>query len=87
MHEYQRKRFEAFFDQSSQGAYQTRQALNAIGSGRFLGKGFLHGTQIRLRHFPALWTDFPFAVWAEEWGFLGCVGAPRSPTWSSSSGS
>ena len=32
----------------------------------------MHGTQIRLRHFPALWTDFPFAVWAEEWGFLGC---------------
>ena len=33
----------------------------------------MHGTQIRLRHFPALWTDFPFAVWAEEWGFVGCV--------------
>ena len=32
----------------------------------------MHGTQIRLRHFPALWTDFPFAVWAEEWGFVGC---------------
>jgi rod shape determining protein RodA len=73
LHEYQRKRFEAFFNPSSQGAYQTRQALNAIGSGRFLGKGFLHGTQIRLRHFPALWTDFPFAVWAEEWGFIGCL--------------
>jgi rod shape determining protein RodA len=73
LHEYQRKRFEAFLDQSSQGAYQTRQALNAIGSGRFTGKGFMHGTQIRLRHFPALWTDFPFAVWAEEWGFVGCV--------------
>jgi rod shape determining protein RodA len=26
---------------------------------------------VRLRRFPALWTDFPFAVWAEEWGFLG----------------
>ena len=63
---------EAFFNPTSDSAYQTRQALNAIGSGRFLGKGFMHGTQIRLRHFPALWTDFPFAVWAEEWGFLGC---------------
>ena len=72
LHEYQRKRVEAFFNPNSEGAYQTRQALNAIGSGRFFGKGFLHGTQIRLRHFPALWTDFPFAVWAEEWGFLGC---------------
>jgi rod shape determining protein RodA len=72
-HDYQRKRFEAFFNPNSEGAYQTRQALNAIGSGRFVGKGFLHGTQIRLRHFPALWTDFPFAVWAEEWGFVGCL--------------
>jgi rod shape determining protein RodA len=71
LHEYQRKRVEAFFNPNSEGAYQTRQALNAIGSGRFFGKGYLHGTQIRLRHFPALWTDFPFAVWAEEWGFVG----------------
>jgi rod shape determining protein RodA len=73
LHEYQRKRVEAFFNPTSEGAYQTRQALNAIGSGRFLGKGFMQGTQIRLRHFPALETDFPFAVWAEEWGFLGCL--------------
>ena len=73
MHEYQRKRVEAFFNPNSDGAYQARQALNAIGSGRFFGKGFMHGTQIRLRHFPALWTDFPFAVWAEEWGFAGCA--------------
>jgi rod shape determining protein RodA len=72
LREYQRKRVEAFFNPTSEGAYQTRQALNAIGSGRVLGKGFMHGTQIRLRHFPALETDFPFAVWAEEWGFLGC---------------
>ena len=71
LHEYQRKRVEAFFNPNSEGAYQTRQALNAIGSGRFIGKGFMHGTQVRLRHFPALWTDFPFAVWAEEWGFIG----------------
>ena len=72
LREYQRKRVEAFFNPNSEGAYQARQALNAIGSGRFFGKGYLHGTQIRLRHFPALWTDFPFAVWAEEWGFVGC---------------
>jgi rod shape determining protein RodA len=71
--EYQRKRVESFFNPNSAGAYQARQALHAIGSGRITGKGFLHGTQIRLRHFPALWTDFPFAVWAEEWGFLGCL--------------
>jgi rod shape determining protein RodA len=73
LHEYQRKRFEALFNPNSAEAWQSRQALNAIGSGRFLGKGFLQGTQIRLRNLPALWTDFPFAVWAEEWGFIGCV--------------
>jgi rod shape determining protein RodA len=72
-HDYQRKRFESFLNPNSEGAYQTRQALNAIGSGRLFGKGFMHGTQVRLRHFPALWTDFPFAVWAEEWGFVGCL--------------
>ncbi len=73
LRDYQRKRVDSFFNPTSEGAYQTRQALNAIGSGRFLGKGWMHGTQIRLRKFPALETDFPFAVWAEEWGFLGCL--------------
>lgn len=73
LHEYQRKRVEAFFNPNSPAAYQARQALHAIGSGRVIGKGYLQGTQIRVRHFPALWTDFPFAIWAEEWGFLGCL--------------
>jgi len=34
-------------------AWQPRQAMNAVGSGRFIGKGFLQGTQIRLRSLPA----------------------------------
>src|SRR5262249_47173008 len=45
----------------------------AIGSGRLFGKGYLHGTQNQLNFLPEHWTDFPFAVWAEEWGFAGCV--------------
>jgi len=73
LHEYQRKRVEALLDPHAAGAWQSRQALNAIGSGRFTGKGFLQATQIRVRRLPALWTDFPFAVWAEEWGFLGSI--------------
>ena len=36
LHPFQRKRVEAFFDPGSEGAYQARQALNAIGSGRFV---------------------------------------------------
>jgi rod shape determining protein RodA len=73
LHEYQRKRVEALLNPNSAEAWQSRQALNAIGSGRFLGKGFLQATQIRIRRLPALWTDFPFAVWAEEWGFVGSL--------------
>jgi rod shape determining protein RodA len=73
LHEYQRKRVEALLNPASADAWQSRQALNAIGSGRFMGKGFLQATQIRIRRLPALWTDFPFAVWAEEWGFVGCL--------------
>jgi rod shape determining protein RodA len=75
LHDYQKNRVLAFINPALNpaSAWQPRQAMNAIGSGRFLGKGFLQGTQIRVRALPALWTDFPFAVWAEEWGFLGCV--------------
>lgn len=75
LHDYQKNRVLAFINPALNpaSAWQPKQAMNAIGSGRFLGKGFLQGTQIRLRALPALWTDFPFAVWAEEWGFVGCV--------------
>jgi rod shape determining protein RodA len=73
LHEYQRKRVEALLNPHAAEAWQSRQALNAIGSGRFAGKGFLQATQIRIRRLPALWTDFPFAVWAEEWGFIGSL--------------
>ena len=50
-----------------------RQALFAIGSGRWVGKGYLLGTQNQLRYLPEHWTDFPFAVWAEEWGLVACL--------------
>jgi rod shape determining protein RodA len=75
LHDYQRNRVLAFINPALDPAtaWQPRQAMNAVGSGRFIGKGFLQGTQIRLRSLPALWTDFPFAVWAEEWGFIGCM--------------
>ncbi len=75
LRDYQKNRVLAFINPTLNpaSAWQPRQAMNAVGSGRFIGKGFLQGTQIRLRALPALWTDFPFAVWAEEWGFLGCL--------------
>jgi rod shape determining protein RodA len=73
LRDYQRNRILAFINPALDPAtaWQPLQAMNAVGSGRLIGKGFLQGTQIRIRSLPALWTDFPFAVWAEEWGFLG----------------
>lgn len=75
LHDYQKNRVLAFINPALDPAtaWQPLQAQEAIGSGRILGQGFMQGTQIRLRALPALWTDFPFAVWAEEWGFLGCL--------------
>jgi rod shape determining protein RodA len=47
------------------------QSITAIGSGGFLGKGFLQGTQSHYRYLPQQSTDFIFSIIAEEWGFLG----------------
>lgn len=52
--------------------YHIRQSKIAIGSGMVWGKGFLNGTQNKLRFLPEKHTDFIFSVWAEEWGFVGC---------------
>jgi len=74
--EYQKKRLLTFLhpelDPTGTG-YHARQALFAIGSGRLSGKGYLRGTQNHLQFLPEHWTDFPFAVWAEEWGLVGCL--------------
>lgn len=58
-------------DQFKQGAgYQLRASKPAIGSGRFVGKGFGHGemTEGRVPHVPESSTDFIFASWAEQTG-------------------
>jgi rod shape determining protein RodA len=52
--------------------YNTIQSQIAIGSGQLWGKGFLEGTQSQLRFLPEKHTDFVLAVFAEEWGFVGC---------------
>lgn len=51
--------------------YNTNQAQIAIGSGRFWGKGYLKGTQTRLKYVPEQHTDFIFCTIGEEWGFFG----------------
>lgn len=59
-------------DRSGTG-YNALQSFIAIGSGKFWGKGFLEGTQTQLQFLPARHTDFIFAVFAEEHGFLGAT--------------
>ena len=51
--------------------YQVIQSKVAMGSGGFLGKGFMEGTQTQLRFLPEQHTDFIFSVIGEEFGFIG----------------
>jgi len=51
--------------------YNVYQATIAVGSGQFLGKGVGFGTQSRLNFLPEYETDFIFAAFSEEWGFVG----------------
>jgi len=76
MKEYQRERIHVFLDpfRDPQGsAYNVIQAKIAIGSGQLLGKGMAGATQSRLAFLPERHTDFVFAVFAETWGFVGCL--------------
>jgi len=73
---YQKSRIETVFNPSSdphRSGYQTIQSEIAIGSGKFLGKGFKRGSQGNLGFLPARHTDFVFAVLAEEKGFVGGI--------------
>jgi rod shape determining protein RodA len=73
---YQRARILTFLDPDRDplgAGYHVIQSKIAIGSGRLFGKGYLHGTQNRLDFLPAQHTDFIFAVFSEEWGFVGCL--------------
>ncbi|MDR2914752.1 MAG: rod shape-determining protein RodA [Tannerella sp.] len=51
--------------------YNVNQSKIAIGSGGFWGKGFLNGTQTKLKYVPEQDTDFIFCTVGEEFGFLG----------------
>jgi len=53
--------------------YNLHQSKIAIGSGGFLGKGFLDGTQTKFNFVPEQSTDFIFCTIGEEWGFVGSV--------------
>ena len=72
--DYQRERIEVLIGKKvdNKGAgYNVHQSLIAIGSGGFLGKGFLKGTQTKFNFVPEQTTDFIFCTIGEEWGFVG----------------
>lgn len=58
-------------DDPSGAGYNVNQSKIAIGSGGFAGKGFLNGTQTKLKYVPEQDTDFIFCTVGEEQGFLG----------------
>lgn len=51
--------------------YNVNQSKTAIGSGKFLGKGFLNGQLTKYKYVPMQSTDFIFCTIGEEWGFVG----------------
>ena len=77
LRDHQRVRIEVLLgkkDDIRGAGYNVNQAKIAIGSGGFFGKGFLRGTQTKLRYVPEQDTDFIFCTVGEEEGFLGSVG-------------
>ena len=74
---HQRVRIEVLLgmkDDPHGAGYNVNQSLIAIGSGQFSGKGFLQGTQTKLKFVPEQDTDFIFCTVGEEWGFVGSAG-------------
>lgn len=74
--EYQKKRILVFLNPELDpfgSGYNIIQSKVAVGSGGFLGKGFLRGTQSQLGFLPETTSDFIFPVVAEELGFVGAL--------------
>jgi rod shape determining protein RodA len=74
LHDYQKSRVLTLLDPMSDPlgkGFHTLQAMIAIGSGGFAGKGWMQGTQAHLEFIPERTTDFIFAVYSEEFGLVG----------------
>jgi len=75
MHDYQRERIMTLIDPTTDPlgkGFHIIQSTIAVGSGGITGKGYLKGTQAHLEFIPERTTDFIFAVYAEEFGLVGC---------------
>jgi rod shape determining protein RodA len=76
LHEYQRQRVCTLLDPARDPlgkGFHIIQGMIAIGSGGFLGKGFMQGTQTHLEFIPERTTDFIFAAFSEEFGLMGTL--------------
>ncbi len=75
-HEYQKQRILNFIHPLADirgSGYNAYQSMVAVGSGGLLGKGIGFGTQSRLNFLPEYETDFVFAAFSEEWGYVGVL--------------
>ncbi len=73
---YQKARITTFLNPLADihgSGYNAFQSTIAVGSGQILGKGLGFGTQSRLKFLPQPQSDFIFAAFAEEWGFVGSL--------------
>jgi rod shape determining protein RodA len=76
MHDYQQRRVLTLLDPASDplgAGYHIIQSTIAIGSGGLFGKGWMQGTQNQLDFIPERTTDFIFAVFGEEFGYVGAI--------------
>jgi rod shape determining protein RodA len=74
--DYQKQRIVAFLNPEANllgSGWHAHHARIAIGNGGWFGQGFMRGTQNQFNFLPDQHSDFPFAVFAEDWGFAGCI--------------
>lgn len=76
LHPYQQQRIKTLFSPHTDihgAGYHIHQSKISIGSGEISGLGWKQNTQASLGYLPEADTDFAFALFAQEWGFLGCT--------------
>jgi rod shape determining protein RodA len=76
LHDYQRDRVTVFLrpeDDIHHRGWHAHHSRVAIGDGGLFGRGFMQGTQNQFNFIPDQFSDFPFPIFAEEWGFVGSV--------------
>lgn len=76
LRDYQKNRIASFLDPEADRTgigWHALQSRTAIGNGGLWGEGFREGTQNQFGFLPDQFSDFPFSVFAEDWGFVGCM--------------